>query len=85
MPEALRSGYRLLKNAGFLPPELETRREALAFDELLRNMDPDDPRFGEQGKRLLELELALRQAGMNTDFLQGAYGEAVRSRLFKEH
>ena len=84
VPEALRSGYRLLKNAGFLPPELEMRREALALDELLRNLDPDDARFREQGKRLLVLELALRQAGMNTDFLQGAYGEAVRSRLFKE-
>jgi len=28
VPPELRSAYRLLKNAGYLPPELEMRREA---------------------------------------------------------
>ncbi|MGJ0194706.1 DUF1992 domain-containing protein [Pantoea sp. RRHST58] len=84
VPAELRSGYRLLKNAGFLPPELEMRREALEINDLLRNLEPDDQRYREQSKRLLVLELQLRQAGMNTDFLQGTYGEALRERLLKE-
>lgn len=29
VPPELRAGYRLLKNAGCLPPELEHRREAI--------------------------------------------------------
>lgn len=84
VPAELRSGYRLLKNAGFLPPELEMRREALEISDLLRNIDPDDQRYREQSKRLLVLELQLRQAGMSTDFLLGAYGEAIRERWLKE-
>ncbi len=84
VPAELRSGYRLLKNAGFLPPELEMRREALEISDLLRNLDPEDHRYREQSKRLLVLELQLRQAGMSTAFLQGSYGEAIRERLLKE-
>jgi len=84
VPEELRSGYRLLKNAGFLPPELEMRRESLEISDLLRNLDPEDQRYREQSKRLLVLELQLRQAGMSTAFLQGTYGEVIRERLLKE-
>ena len=84
IPAELRSGYRLLKNAGFLPPELEMRREALEISDLLRNLDPEDHRYREQSKRLLVLELQLRQAGMSTAFLQCSYGEAIRERLLKE-
>lgn len=84
VPAELRSGYRLLKNAGFLPPELEMRREALEISDLLRTLDPEDHRFKEQSKRLLVLELQLRQAGMSTAFLQGNYGDAIRARLFRE-
>lgn len=32
----LRAGYRLLKNAGCLPPELEQRREAVELVDLLK-------------------------------------------------
>ncbi len=34
VPAELRAGYRLLKNAGCLPPELEQRREAVALADL---------------------------------------------------
>lgn|SRR5690554_5736030 len=36
VPPELRAGYRLLKNAGFLPPELEWRREVRDIEALLR-------------------------------------------------
>jgi hypothetical protein len=35
VPEGLRAGYRLLKNAGYLPPELVLRREIADVRELL--------------------------------------------------
>jgi len=84
VPAELRSGYRLLKNAGFLPPELEMRREAMEISDLLRNLDPEDQRYREQSKRLRVLELQLRQAGLSTEFLQGRYGDVIRTRLLKE-
>ena len=42
IPEPLRAGYRLLKNAGYLPPELQTLREIRNVEALLaRIADPD--------------------------------------------
>ena len=35
IPEELRVGYRILKNAGCLPPELELRREIFNVEQLL--------------------------------------------------
>lgn len=68
VPPELRAGYRLLKNAGCLPPELEQRREAVALVDLLKAVRPDDPQYAELSRRLALLELKLRQAGLNTDF-----------------
>lgn len=79
VPAELRSGYRLLKNAGCLPPELEHRKDALALTDLLRSIEPDDPQTQEIRRRLTLVELKLQQAGVNTDFLHGQYSD----RLFK--
>ena len=35
VPEELRVAYRLLKNAGFLPPEVQLRRDIAEAEELL--------------------------------------------------
>ena len=52
VPAELRSGYRLLKNAGCLPPELENRKEALALADLLKGIEPGDPEAQEIRRRL---------------------------------
>jgi len=38
VPEDLRVAYRMLKNAGFLPPELEAHREILEIEQLLQRV-----------------------------------------------
>lgn len=80
----LRAGYRLLKNAGCLPPELEQRREAVELTDLLKGIRKDDPRHGELSRRLALIELKLRQSGMNTDFLHGEYCERLMQRINEE-
>ncbi|GAA4500554.1 DnaJ family domain-containing protein [Pseudaeromonas paramecii] len=70
VPEALRLGYRLLKNAGYLPPELQQRQEALALCDLLaRCHGPDDEAATELLRRLRQLELKLRIKGLDTRFI----------------
>jgi DnaJ-like protein len=44
VPEELRAGYRLLRNAGFLPPELEECREIRELEQLLVAIDDADGR-----------------------------------------
>ncbi|ORM81266.1 hypothetical protein HA42_11405 [Pantoea deleyi] len=84
VPPELRAGYRLLKNAGFLPPELELRREAVEVNDLIRQLDPDDRHYQDHCHRLQILELRLRQAGMSTDFLHGSYSTAIEQRFREE-
>ncbi|MFH8136474.1 DUF1992 domain-containing protein [Pantoea osteomyelitidis] len=85
VPAELRSGYRMLKNAGFLPPELEMRREAVELNDLLRNLDPEDNRYAEQSKRLALLEMKLQQAGLSTDFLRnGDYADAIKQHFTQD-
>ncbi|MDI9280373.1 DUF1992 domain-containing protein [Pantoea sp. EABMAA-21] len=84
VPPELRTAYRLLKNSGFLPPELEMRREAVQLNDLLQLLDPDDHQASELKKRLTLLEMKLKQAGMSTDFLRGEYGGAIRHRMLQE-
>jgi hypothetical protein len=44
VPEELRVAYRILKNAGFVPPEIDARREIRSVDELLRHAIDDATR-----------------------------------------
>ena len=38
IPEELRAAYRILKNAGFLPPELQLRKELREAEQLLQQL-----------------------------------------------
>jgi len=78
VPAELRAGYRLLKNAGYLPPELLLRREAIELSSLLKNLHQTDKDYSAVNKRLMLLELKLQQAGISTDFLRShEYGEKL--------
>lgn len=84
VPPELRAGYRLLKNAGFLPPEMLQRKEAIELCDLLSNLEPEQPEYAALKKQLLLLEMKLRQAGMSTEFLRTRYGAAIAKRMAKE-
>lgn len=84
VPEELRSGYRLLKNAGCLPPELEQRKEAIALADILKGIRREDVRYQELSRRLTLLELKLQQAGINTGFLRGDYAEKLMQKINEE-
>ncbi|WP_373963050.1 DUF1992 domain-containing protein [Kosakonia sacchari] len=80
----LRAGYRLLKNAGCLPPELEYRKEAVMLIDLLNSVQHDHPDFQLLHRRLSLLEMKLRQAGLSTDFLRGDYAAKLQQKINEE-
>jgi len=84
VPPALRVAYRLMKNSGFLPPELEMRREAIELKSLLACIDPQDKQYAQQSQRLTLLIFKLNQVGMSTDFLTGEYAAQFRQRFSGE-
>jgi len=84
VPEELRSGYRLLKNAGCLPPEIEQRKEAIVLADLLKDIRKDDDRYLELSRRLALMEMKLQQAGLSTDFLRGDYADKLLHKINEE-
>ena len=84
VPEELRSGYRLLKNAGCLPPEIEQRKEAIVLADLLKDIRKDDDRYQELSRRLALMEMKLQQAGLSTDFLRGDYADKLLHKINEE-
>lgn len=83
VPPELRAAWRLLKNSGFLPPELEMRREAIELDRLLSSIDANDRRYEQQANRLRLLELRLKEAGMSTEFLRSGYGLKIHQHFME--
>ncbi|CAI0971306.1 DUF1992 domain-containing protein [Serratia ficaria] len=84
VPAELRAGFRLLKNAGYVPPELQARKEALTLAKLLQEIGSEHPDYAELGKRMALLEYRLHQAGMSTDFLHGEYQRALDGKFTRE-
>ncbi len=44
VPEEMRVAYRILKNAGYAPPEVEALRELASLERLIRGLEPGDAR-----------------------------------------
>ena len=84
VPETLRVGYRILKNAGFLPPEIEDRREIARLEDLLSAVTAGESRvyLPDKARRRLAL-LKSRLAASRGDSLSQSpvYQEQLLRRL----
>src|SRR5512143_2267990 len=60
VPDELRMAYKMLKNAGFVPPEVELRKEIVSLREMLGTLEDDEPR------RRLRRELDFKLLRLNT-------------------
>ena len=59
VPEDLRMAYKVLRNAGFLPPELEERKEINSLIEMLEQGSDE----GEKLRQMQKLQCLLQRAG----------------------
>jgi len=58
VPAELRVAYRILKNSGYVPPEVLQRREIADLEALLPNLDEE-----ERSRALLKLQLLRTRLG----------------------
>lgn len=83
VPPSLRAAYRVLKNAGYLPEEMETRREIHDAEELLRMARNEEERATAGARlRLLLNRLGDHRAG--SLMTQDAYLQRIRARVQRE-
>ena len=60
MPEDLKMAYKILRNAGYVPPEVETRREIDRLEEIIAGSTDEQTRL----KQMKKLEVLLRKLAM---------------------
>ena len=81
VPEELKAAYRLLKNAGYLPPEVELRTEISQVEDLLQQVE-DEP---EERKLVAKLNLLrARLAGGGQEglvFQEERYREKILQKV----
>ncbi len=82
VPEELRAGYRLLKNSGYLPPELQLRKEIQDVEELLQHVDTRSEESSLM-RRLSLLRSRLARDGREPGLLaeEGRYREKLLRRM----
>ncbi|MEX0732615.1 MAG: DnaJ family domain-containing protein [Aquisalimonadaceae bacterium] len=87
VPEHLRAGFRVLRNAGFIPPELQWRREMANVEDLLRNVSPDavgEKRRAQRRLQMLMMRLEGRGHGGPLWVQEAEYAQRVLDRLDRE-
>jgi hypothetical protein len=82
IPEDLRLAYKILKNADFLPPEIELKKEILRTEDLLASMHDEAERYRTLKKlNFLILKLnASRNSDTRFDMPQH-YLDAISDRM----
>lgn len=81
IPEDLRMAYKILKNSGYVPPELEYRKEAQTIVELLEHCT--DVREKVRQMRRLDVVMAKieKSRGKTSSLKHSAYYTQIVSRL----
>lgn len=80
VPEDLRAAYRVLKNAGYVPPEVEARREAASLRALIAQLDDSQARAHALAKLQL-LNLRIDERGGRPVEPTGLYADALLDRF----
>jgi hypothetical protein len=62
VPEDLRLAYRILKNAGYVPPEVQELKEIAALENLLLEGGADDAAHAKATRRLALLRTRIEAA-----------------------
>ena len=81
IPEELRAAYRILKNAGFLPPELQLRKELREAEHLLHQLPESERSRARTRLELLQLRLAASRRQPINLLLEDHYRQRLLERL----
>jgi hypothetical protein len=82
VPEDLRLSYKILKNAGFLPPEMELRKEIVTLKALLDEISDADERVKLARRinaKILRLNLLMKRSIEAED--RELYVEKIREKM----
>jgi hypothetical protein len=82
VPSELRAAYRILKNSGFVPPEIELRRDIANVEQLLTQaLTPADRDNANRRLEFLLVKLAASRGGARDAHVEAAYYARLAEKL----
>lgn len=81
VPAEQRMAWRILKNAGYIPPELVLHKEAVAIALQLATTGCPDAQRADLQERLLRINLLLAEAGRTALSVPADYAARLADRL----
>ena len=81
VPESLRPAWLLLRNSGYLPPELTRLKERVALEGLLAQLPADDTQAPELTRRLRHLAL---ECDIALERWHPSYRQALENKLLNK-
>ncbi len=85
VPAELRVGYRILRNSGYLPPELTLRKEINELESLLHQVQMGAEQQAIRRRLcLLQARLAMQGHDANLLLRERAYGEKVIAKITRD-
>lgn len=88
IPAELRASYRVLKNAGVLPEEMQLRKEMVTLQQLLASCVDDEEKAKwnrELTAKKLRYQSLMTSRGLPMSGAFAQYEERIQERLTKEH
>lgn len=81
VPKELRAGYKVLKNAGMLPEELQIKKDMVTLNDLLQCCE-DDKERDRLNKQLRYKQLKFNQLMEKRSIAHSSAFQSYRSRIF---
>lgn len=82
VPTELRVAYRILKNAGFVPPEVELRRDIASVEQLLtQSLSRADREAASRRLDFLMMKLAATRGGARDARVEAAYYAKLAEKI----
>lgn len=82
VPPELRVAYRILKNSGFVPPEVELRRDIANAEQLLtRALSTSERTAANQRLEFLLMKLAAIRGGSRDARIEAAYYDRLAEKV----
>ena len=82
VPDAMWLSFKILKNAGCVPPEIEERKEIRRLEELLVDLDDEAERVRAQTRlSLLRTRIEMNRCGGGAALTKPRYQDGLAARL----
>ena len=84
IPEDLRMAYRILKNSGYVPPEVHALRELRELERFVEQAEGDIRARGLRKLEMLRMKLELENPHRASLFARSGYVERAAERMERE-